>query len=121
MSRLVNRCPSCEGQLQATRLSCPACAVQLEGQFELPLLLQLQPEDITWVIEFVRTSGSLKEMAKRTGVSYPTVRNRLDDILKQHDGLTKAAERKRHEIHDALEKGKLSEKAAAEKLRKGGP
>lgn len=120
MSKLVVHCPSCDGQLAATRLTCEACSVQLEGQFEIPTLLQLSPDDLSWVTAFVRASGSLKEMATQTGVSYPTVRNRLDDIIGKLNELERGVERRRHEILDALEKGKLSAKAAAEKLRKVG-
>ena len=120
MSKLVVHCPSCEGELLATRLTCKACGVQLEGQFEIPLLLLLSPEDLSWVTEFVRTSGSLKEMAKKGGVSYPTVRNRLDEIIRKLEGLERGVERRRHEILDALERGELTAQSAAEKLRKVG-
>lgn len=120
MSKLVVRCPSCEGDLLATRLTCKACGVQLEGEFEIPLLLLLSADDLTWITDFVRTSGSLKEMAKKSGVSYPTVRNRLDDILRKMGELEHGIERRRHEILDALERGELTAAAAAAKLKKVG-
>ena len=120
MPRLVVRCPSCEGELRATRLSCTSCGVQLDGQFEIPPLLQLAPADLTFVTAFVRSGGSLKAMAQLLGVSYPTVRNRLDEILKRLDEIDQGIERRRHEILDALESGKLTAKAAAEELKKVG-
>jgi hypothetical protein len=120
MPRLVVRCPSCEGELAATRLSCRACKTQLEGEFEIPPLLQLSPDDLAFVTAFVRTSGSLKAMATQLGVSYPTVRNRLDDILERLSSIESGLEKRRHEILDRLEAGELDAKAAAAALRKVG-
>lgn len=56
------------------------------GNFELPLLARLSEKEQQFVLDFVKSSGSLKDMAKNIGVSYPTVRNMLDDII---DKLTK--------------------------------
>lgn len=120
MPRLVVRCPSCEGELQATRLTCRSCSTALEGKFDIPALLQLAPDDLAFVTAFVRASGSLKAIAAQMGVSYPTVRNRLDDILKKLDQLEKGIDAKRHAILDALENGKLTAEAAAEELKKVG-
>jgi hypothetical protein len=117
---MVVRCPSCEGELLATRLACRSCETALDGQFEIPALLQLSPEDLAFVTAFVRSSGSLKAMAQLLGVSYPTVRHRLDEILGRLDDLERGTDRRRHEILDALETGKLTAKAAAEQLKKVG-
>lgn len=94
--------------------------MQLEGQFEIPPLLLLSSEDLAWVTDFVRSSGSLKEMAKIGGVSYPTVRNRIDDVIRKLAALEVGIERQRHQILDALEKGELTAESAAEKLKKVG-
>jgi hypothetical protein len=55
--------------------------------YPLPSLVTLPQEDQEFVLQFVRSSGSLKEMAKILGVSYPTVRNRLDDIIEKLDSI----------------------------------
>ncbi|MFO0741501.1 MAG: DUF2089 domain-containing protein [Labilithrix sp.] len=120
MPRLVVRCPSCEGELLATRLTCRSCATALEGKFEIPALLQLATDDLAFVTAFVRTSGSLKAVAQQLRVSYPTVRNRLDEILQKLDRLEKGVDEKRHAILDALEQGKITAEAAAEELKKVG-
>lgn len=101
-------------------MSCKSCSIGLEGEFELPLLLRLPPEDLTFVTAFVRASGSLKAMAKLTGASYPTIRNRLDNIISQLDTLDRGVQQRRHEILDALENGLISATAAEEQLRKVG-
>jgi len=55
----------------------------VSGNYALPFLLQLTPEEQLFVFQFVLTSGSLKEMAAQMGNSYPTVRNKLDDIIEK--------------------------------------
>ena len=62
------------------------CNTEVCGIFELPLLARLSEKEQQFVLDFVKSSGSLKDMAKNIGVSYPTVRNMLDDII---DKLTK--------------------------------
>ena len=53
------------------------------GSFELPLLARLPEKEQQFIIDFVKSSGSLKDMAKSMGVSYPTVRNILDDLIEK--------------------------------------
>lgn len=120
MAKLVVSCPSCKGELRVTRLACESCGTNLDGNFEVPLLLKLPADDLFFVSEFVRASGSLKAMAKLEGTSYPTVRNRLDQIIGRLADLEGGVQQRRHEILDALEKGRLSSKEAEEQLRKVG-
>lgn len=120
MARLVVSCPSCQGDLRVTRLVCQACGTNLDGQFDIPALLRLPPDDLVFVAEFLRSSGSLKAMAQRTGTSYPTVRNKLDQIIARLEGLERGVQSRRHEILDDLENGRVSAREAEEQLRKVG-
>ncbi|MFL9843002.1 DUF2089 domain-containing protein [Flavobacterium rhizosphaerae] len=81
--KLPTLCPSCSSTLNVSQLSCPHCSTAVSGTFTLPVLLKLPEEEQDFIIQFVLTGGSLKEMASRTGVSYPTVRNRLDDLIQK--------------------------------------
>lgn len=81
MANLPANCPSCGGQLLVKRLACPGCGTEVEGCYALPGLASLNAEDQRFIVQFVESSGSLKEMARLLGVSYPTVRNRLDEII----------------------------------------
>jgi len=65
------------------RLRCEACETEVEGLYPLPPLASLALDDQEFIQEFIKTSGSLKEMAAILGVSYPTVRNRLDEIIEK--------------------------------------
>ena len=64
-----------------TQLDCAHCGTSVRGDYALPELSRLSMDDQAFILSFVRHSGSLKEMAKLYGVSYPTVRNRLDDLI----------------------------------------
>jgi hypothetical protein len=115
--RVPAQCPSCSAPLRIRRLGCPACSTQLEGEYELPALLQLGPEDLSFVTEFVRASGSLKEMARIEGQSYPTIRNRLNQIIERLNQPSNTRQLKQHEILDAVARGELTAQQAAKLLR----
>jgi hypothetical protein len=81
MKKLPVICPSCSGGLQVQNLKCVECDTSISGAFDLPLFLKLDSRDQAFIIDFVMASGSLKVMAQKLGLSYPTVRNMLDDII----------------------------------------
>jgi len=81
LNNLPYVCPSCKAPLQVKSLSCSHCNTEVTGAFELPPLARLEPDDRIFVTEFVKSSGSLKLMAEKMKLSYPTVRNMLDDII----------------------------------------
>ncbi len=83
MKVLPTTCPACSSQLNVKSLVCQRCQTEIQGQYELPLLAKLSIDDQGFIIEFMKASGSLKEMAKLLGLSYPTVRNRLDEIIER--------------------------------------
>lgn len=79
--KLPNQCPACDETLVVTQLSCESCQTVIQGKYILPQFLQLSVEEQNFILQFFTTSGSLKEMANQLGISYPTVRNQLDDII----------------------------------------
>ena len=83
MKRTPSQCPSCDSELVVTRLTCLNCQTEVTGHYRLPPLLRLDPDDQAFVEAFIVASGSLKAMAGQLGVSYPTVRNRLNHIIDQ--------------------------------------
>ena len=85
------RCPSCQEALRVIRLACDACGTAVEGGFGIPVLARLDPDDQALVSSFVKSSGSLKDLARQYGVSYPTVRNRLDALIGRLERLEAAA------------------------------
>ena len=81
--KLPLRCPACDAPLRVSKMICGRCATEVSGEFELPVLTSLNEEELRFMLEFVKASGSLKDMAKKMGVSYPTVRNYLDDLIEK--------------------------------------
>jgi hypothetical protein len=83
MKILPTICPACSSQLRVKNLICEQCETEIYGRYELPPLASLSSDDQTFILDFMKASGSLKEMAKLLGLSYPTVRNRLDEIIER--------------------------------------
>lgn len=79
--RLPLKCPSCENLLQVKQLYCENCETEVNGLYSLPIISQLPIDDQKFILNFVKASGSLKVMAQNMKLSYPTVRNRLDEII----------------------------------------
>jgi len=80
-TNLPQQCPGCSRKLKVKVLHCDKCGTEVNGLFELPLLSSLPPDDQSFIVEFVKYSGSLKDMASHLKLSYPTVRNKLDDLI----------------------------------------
>lgn len=74
-------CPYCDSPMAVVRMGCPRCHVQVEAEFAVSRLGTLPVEHQRFIELFVLAGGSLKEIAEHTGVSYPTVRSRLDKVI----------------------------------------
>ena len=85
--KLPVHCPSCEQKMNVSKLVCETCQTDVLGKYEMPLFMQLSAEEQEFVWAFLLSSGSLKEMANKMGKSYPTVRNKLDDLITKIKGL----------------------------------
>jgi len=91
---LPSYCPSCNSQLKVKCLKCDACETEVSGSYPLPALMLLPQKDQDFILKFIRCSGSLKDMANELKLSYPTVRNMLDDIIERVNNLEKASPEK---------------------------
>jgi len=105
-----NRCPYCSGALRITKLTCDDCGLGLEGEFATPRLSRLQPEEQRFVELFVLASGSLKQTAELLGVSYPTVRNRLDTLIAHLKEEQEGDEARKRQILEDIEAGRFPPK-----------
>ena len=81
IKKLPLSCPSCNSLLKVKQLYCDHCETTVAGLYSLPIISQLSMDEQKFILDFIKTSGSLKDMAKKMKLSYPTVRNRLDDII----------------------------------------
>jgi hypothetical protein len=78
----IATCPICGGELAVTRLHCRSCATTLEGDFNVGRFARLSREQFALLESFLRSKGNLKEMERELGISYPTVRARVEALLR---------------------------------------
>lgn len=145
MNPILTTCPVCGKELSATRLHCAGCDTVIEGQFRIEAaqsqggftaeqlrvlqpLARLSAEQLQFVLAFVRSDGRFNRMEEELKLSYPTLRNRMDDILRsmgaepaRDEGTSpapvplSAVERKR--ILDDLDAGRISLSEARRRLK----
>lgn len=120
-------CPICGGQITVTRLYCPECDTTLEGRFTGRSFAQLTPEQMDFIETFLRCEGKINRVEKELNLSYPTIRNRLHEVihaLGYEPGAEEEAERlsdvERQNILEDLEAGKISADDALNLLQERG-
>jgi hypothetical protein len=82
MPELTGRCPICEAELTVTHLRCQRCGTGLEGAFTLTKFDRLSREQLRFVDVFVKNRGVIRDVERELGISYPTVRSRLDEVIR---------------------------------------
>ena len=92
--------------------------IAIEGSFSLPPLANLSPDDQVFVMAFVRCSGSIKEMEQMFGISYPTVKNRINRIAQQLEFVEITKVSPQEEVIEELERGDISAEEAIRRLAK---
>ena len=119
--QIIHNCPVCGSGLRVTRLRCPSCNTVIEGDFQTERLLSLNAQQRSFVLSFLRNRGNIREMEKELGISYPTVRSRLDDIIQAIDGAsaTKTPPLTRKQILEMLAKGEISQEDAMAMIQGG--
>lgn len=79
---VIATCPVCQQELSVTRLHCRSCGTTLEGDFRVGRFGRLTREQMELLEEFLRSRGNLREMERETGLSYPTLRSRVDALIR---------------------------------------
>ncbi|MHB8105323.1 MAG: DUF2089 domain-containing protein [Dehalococcoidales bacterium] len=92
--------------------------IAIEGSFSLPPLASLSAEDQVFIMAFIRCSGSIKDMEELFGISYPTVKNRINRIAKQFEFISIEKIPIEEDVIDALEHGDISADEAIRRLSK---
>ncbi len=113
------KCPVCKSDMELTRLRCKSCGTELSGSFSPCRFCALEEKHMTFIEAFLRCRGSIKEVEKALGVSYPTVKNMLEAALSAL-GYTQSdapPPSRKDEILSKLSSGELDVSAALEKLK----
>jgi hypothetical protein len=82
MYPVIGICPVCEEPMVVTRLYCRSCSSALEGHFSLGKFYELTPEQLAFAEIFIRCEGKITRVEQELGISYPTVRARLDELIR---------------------------------------
>lgn len=124
-NQMLGRCPVCNSGLDVTKLHCPHCNTGIEGKFAMCKFCQLPADQKAFAEVFIKCRGNIKEVEKELGISYPTVRSRLETLIEslgyraqpvpKEDPETKE---KRKAILEELNEGKISSEDAIALLRK---
>jgi hypothetical protein len=123
---VIATCPVCSNELAVTRLHCRSCGTTLEGDFSVGRFGRLTREQLALLESFLRSRGNLREMERELGISYPTVRSRVEALVRAL-GFGDRAEgdvagegipvRDRDEILEALARHEMSAEDAAIAIR----
>jgi hypothetical protein len=79
---VIATCPVCAGELVVTRLRCGACGTTIEGEFGVGRFARLTRDQTTLLESFLRSRGNLRDMERELGISYPTVRARVEALVR---------------------------------------
>lgn len=115
---LGNECPYCAAAMSVTEMTCQACRVSIQAAFPMSRLAGLPVEHQRFIEMFVLASGNLKEIAEQVGVSYPTVRSRLDKVIETLRGRIAETQHVRGSVLDAVEPGKTNAQEAARLIKR---
>jgi len=116
---MLGRCPVCGEELSVTKLTCHNCNTTIEGDFTSCKFCKLTNEQKIFVEIFIKNRGNIKEIEKEMGISYPTVRNKLEDVIKALGYSPKYNEPSvnQKEILKKLNDGEISPEEAIKLLR----
>jgi hypothetical protein len=119
MPIIPTSCPICHSSLAITRLHCAACGTTIEGNFQSGWWAGLSPEQMVFVETFVRCEGKLNRMEKEIGMSYPTLRNRLTEVIRAmgfEPGTGETSEEIRGKVLEEVAAGRLNAQDALRRL-----
>jgi len=119
------KCPVCNENLSITKLSCPKCSTSIEGSFHPCEFCRLPEADLNFIKVFIKCRGNIKDVEKELGISYPTVRSKLDGVIKSLgfevskdvEKENKIKESLKKEILEQLSNGEITAKEATTKLK----
>jgi hypothetical protein len=121
MRQVIGKCPVCGEELTVTRLHCRSCDTALEGSFNLGKFYRLSPEQLHFVETFIKCEGKITRVEEELGLSYPTVRNRLNEVIRALGyevpaQATVSAER-RKSILEQVQAGEIAPEEAVDLLK----
>ena len=108
---MINKCPNCGDEMVITSYRCNSCYTEVSGEFEIDKFQRLDNEDKEFIELFLQKRGSIKDVGEEIGISYPTVRNRIDRIVGKLGG-TVDKKAGRIDILNMLDNGEITTEKA---------
>lgn len=127
MRKVLEQCPSCGGALEITRVHCTRCETVVTGRYKPCRFCQLAPESVQFLEAFVKNRGNVKEMERELGISYWTIRSRLNEVIEElgfevdataEANQEEALREQRRAILEQVERDEITAAEAAEQLTK---
>ncbi|NMB01766.1 MAG: DUF2089 domain-containing protein [Firmicutes bacterium] len=116
---ILSKCPVCGKALEVTKLHCGGCHTTVEGRFDVCKFCRLNEEQRQFIEVFLTSRGNIKEVERLLGISYPTVRSRLDAVLEALGyRVEREQDQRRKEIIEALDKGEITSEEAIKLLQR---
>ncbi len=117
MKKVISRCPVCDSELTVTRLKCASCDTVIENNFRLSKFDYLSEELLHR--DLSPLPRRFEEVEKELGISYPTVRSKLDAVIKKlgYDAGADSQASRREEVLKALENGEITAEQAIAQLK----
>jgi hypothetical protein len=117
--KLIGRCPVCGGKLYISELACFNCDAKIRAEFEIPPFSRLDEAEREFLLIFLRSRGSLRDVQRELALSYPTVRSRLDALLAKMGIIASGPSKEEvDEVLEKLERGELSADEALKLIKK---
>jgi len=114
---VISTCPVCNHELAVTRLHCDTCGTTLEGEFTVGRFGRLTKDQLALLESFLRSRGNLRDMERELGISYPTVRSRVEAVVRALGfGPREGSDEAVAAESDALEGPALDRQAILERL-----
>ncbi|MPN61768.1 hypothetical protein SDC9_209510 [bioreactor metagenome] len=117
---VLGRCPVCDSDTDIRKIGCNSCGTTIEGHFQLCKFCRLTADQKNFLDTFIKCRGNIKEVEKEMGISYPTVKNKLEDVAAalgyKSDPLPEDTDKKK-DILDKLGNGDISVEEALDLLK----
>lgn len=124
MNSILGQCPVCSELLEVTRLHCRSCDTTIEGHFDTGHFSHLNADQTAFVEVFLKNEGKINRVGEELGLSYPTVRSRLRDVIAtlgytiEEEEEPRISEEERQQVLNELAQGKISPDEALNRLEK---
>jgi len=116
---ILGQCPICSGTIEVTEFKCSSCDSTIRGRFKLNKFCQLPKDQLEFAEIFIKNRGNIKEIERELGISYPTVKGKLDNLIESlgYKNQVVYTPNKSKEILEQLDRGEISPEEAIELLK----